>query len=39
MNTSQRSGKLLAVASASLLLTACATAPTAPAGGQTRARN
>jgi outer membrane protein OmpA-like peptidoglycan-associated protein len=32
MNTFQRSGIALAVASASLLLTACATAPTAPVG-------
>jgi outer membrane protein OmpA-like peptidoglycan-associated protein len=39
MNMSQHTSKLLAVASVSLLLAACAGAPTAPAGAaQTRAR-
>jgi outer membrane protein OmpA-like peptidoglycan-associated protein len=39
MNMSQHTGKLLAVASVSLLLAACAGAPTAPTGAaQTRAR-
>ena len=39
MNMYQHTGKLIAVASVSLLLTACASAPTAPAGVvQTRAR-
>ncbi len=34
MNTFKRSGIVLALASASLLLTACATAPTAPVGAE-----